>query len=100
MKKGWPLWLAGTVGVLVPGVVAARDNVYCFQANVLGTLAEFVVTAPTREGARLATGAAPVEIARQAGLQPRQGQPYVKRRMGRPLTPENIDAIRGVRVPE
>jgi len=64
VKKGWPLWLAGTVGVLVPGVVAARDNVYCFQANVLGTLAEFVVAAPTREGARLATGAALVEIAR------------------------------------
>jgi thiamine biosynthesis lipoprotein len=64
MKKGWPLWLAGTVGVLVPGVAAAQDNVYCFQANVLGTLAEFVVAAPTREGARLATGAALAEIAR------------------------------------
>lgn len=64
MKKGWPLWLAGTVGVLVPGVLAARDNVYCFHANVLGTLAEFVVAAPTREGAQLATGAALDEIAR------------------------------------
>ena len=64
MQKGWPLWLAGTVGVLASGAVAARDNVYCFQANVLGTLAEFVVTAPTRDGARLATGAALVEIAR------------------------------------
>jgi thiamine biosynthesis lipoprotein len=66
MKKGWPLWLAGTVGVLVPGMVAAhdRDNVYCFQANVLGTLAEFVVTAPNRERAHLATGAALAEIAR------------------------------------
>ena len=64
MKKGWPLWLAGTVGVLVPGMAAAQDNVFCFQANVLGTLAEFVVTAPNREGARLATGAALAEIAR------------------------------------
>lgn len=64
MKKGWPLWLAGTVGVLVPGAVAAQDNVYCFQESVLGTLAEFVVAAPTREGARLATGAALDEIAR------------------------------------
>ncbi len=67
MKKGWPLWLAGTVGVLGPGV-AAQGNVYCFQANVLGTLAEFVVTAPTREGARLATGAALSEIARLDGV--------------------------------
>ncbi len=64
MKKGWPLWLAGTVGVLLPGAVAAQNNVYCFQANVLGTLAEFVVTAPTREGAQMATGAALAEIAR------------------------------------
>jgi thiamine biosynthesis lipoprotein len=64
MKKGWPLWLAGTVGVLVPGALAAQDNVYCFQANVLGTLAEFVVAAPTRQEARLATGAALAEIAR------------------------------------
>ena len=64
MKKGWPLWLAGTVGVLVPGALAAQDNVYCFQANVLGTLAEFVVAAPTRQKARLATGAALAEIAR------------------------------------
>lgn len=63
VKKGWPLWLAGTVGVFVPGAVA-QDNVYCFQANVLGTLAEFVVTAPNREGARLATGAALAEITR------------------------------------
>lgn len=64
MKMVWPLWLAGTVGVLVPDGVAGRDNVYCFHANVLGTLAEFVVAAPTREGARLATGAALVEVAR------------------------------------
>ena len=64
MQKGWPLWLAGTVGVLASGAGAAEDNVYSFQANVLGTLAEFVVTAPSREGARLATGAALAEIAR------------------------------------
>jgi len=64
MKKGWPLWLAGTVGVLLPGAVAAQNNVYCFQANVLGTLAEFVITAPTREGARQASDAALAEIAR------------------------------------
>jgi thiamine biosynthesis lipoprotein len=64
MKKGWPLWLAGTVGVLVPGMGAAQGNIYCFHSNLLGTLAEFVVTAPTRKEAQLATGAALSEIAR------------------------------------
>lgn len=64
MKKGWPLWLAGTVGVLVPDALAAQEHVYCFQKNVIGTLAEFVVIAPTRNDARAATDAALAEIAR------------------------------------
>lgn len=64
MQKGWPLWLAGTVGVLASGAVAAKENVYCFHANVLGTLAEFVVTAPSRDVAQRTTGAALDEIAR------------------------------------
>jgi thiamine biosynthesis lipoprotein len=42
----------------------AADSVYCFQADVLGTQANFMITAQTREAARIATGAALGEIAR------------------------------------
>src|SRR3569833_106948 len=64
MQKGWPLWLAGAVGVLVPSAVVAENSVYCFQADVLGTQANFMTTAPTREAAQFAAGAALGEIAR------------------------------------
>src|SRR5581483_255715 len=64
MKKRWPLWLAGAVGVLIPSAVVAENGVYCFQADVLGTQANFMITAPTREAAQIAVGAALGEIAR------------------------------------
>jgi thiamine biosynthesis lipoprotein len=64
MQKGWPLWLAGAVGVLVPSAVVAENSVHCFQRDVLGTQANFMITAPTREIAQIAVGAALGEIAR------------------------------------
>lgn len=64
MQKGWPLWLAGAVGVLAPSAVVADNSVYAFHAQVLGTQANFIVTAPTRQVAQRAAGAALSEIAR------------------------------------
>jgi thiamine biosynthesis lipoprotein len=58
------LWLAGAAGVLAPSAVVAENGVCSFHADVLGTQANFMVAAPTREAAQIAVGTALFEIAR------------------------------------
>lgn len=64
MEKGWPLWLASAAAMLAPNAIAAESGIHGFHADVLGTQANFMITAPTREAAQIATSAALGEIAR------------------------------------
>lgn len=60
-----PLWLIGAAGVaLSPAAAVAQTGVFCFQADVLGAPANFVLTADSREVAQTATAAALAEIDR------------------------------------
>ncbi|MGZ5926396.1 MAG: DUF2271 domain-containing protein [Rhizomicrobium sp.] len=52
------------VGVSVPSAVVAENSVYGFHADVLGTQANFMITAGARQTAQIAAGAALGEIVR------------------------------------